>query len=237
MTDHILYSFRRCPYAMRARLALQSGGITVALREVVLRDKPAEMLRASPKGTVPVLITGDQMVSAGAPVPGAGGPVVSAGGPVANAAAQVVEESLDVMFWALGRNDPEGWLDMPATGHALIAECDGPFKTSLDRYKYASRHPETDANEERANASLFLHRLDQMLVGKNWLFGEISLADMAMLTFVRQFANVDRAWFDAEPWPDLQRWLETFLASDRFLAIMQKYPQWQPGDALTFFPE
>ena len=209
MTDHILYSFRRCPYAMRARLALQSGGITVELREVVLRDKPAQMLHASPKGTVPVLLAGGD----------------------------VVEESLDVMLWALGRNDPEGWLDMPATGHALIAECDGAFKTALDRYKYASRHPEADAEEERAKASLFLHRLDQTLVGKNWLFGEISLADMAMLTFVRQFANVDRAWFDAEPWPDLQRWLEAFLASNRFLSIMQKYPQWQPGDAVTFFPD
>jgi glutathione S-transferase len=209
MTDHILYSFRRCPYAMRARLALQSAGIRVQLREVVLRDKPAEMLRASPKGTVPVLLAGGD----------------------------VVEESLDVMLWALERHDPEGWLDMPAAGHDLIAECDGPFKTSLDRYKYASRHPEADAQEERAKASLFLHRLDRMLVGKNWLFGRISLADMAMLTFVRQFANVDRAWFDARDWPDLLRWLEAFLASERFLAIMQKYKQWQPGDAVTFFPE
>jgi glutathione S-transferase len=209
MTDPVLYSFRRCPYAMRARLALQSAGITVVLREVVLRDKPADLLRASPKGTVPVLIAGEL----------------------------VVEESLDVMLWALRQNDPEGWLDMPASGHDLIAECDGSFKTSLDRYKYASRHPQAGAEEEREKASLFLRGLDQMLVAQDWLFGGIGLADMATLTFVRQFANVNRAWFDAQPWPDLKRWLVAFLASGRFHTIMIKYPQWQPGDAPTWFPE
>ncbi|MBC57409.1 MAG: glutathione S-transferase [Confluentimicrobium sp.] len=209
MTLPILYSFRRCPYAMRARLALASASIPCELREVVLRDKPAELLAASPKGTVPVLVAADA----------------------------TVEQSLEIMRWALSRNDPEGWLDMPGEGHALIAQIDGPFKSALDRYKYASRHPETDPAQEREKAALILLDFNKSLARNPWLLGpRPTLADMATLTFVRQFAMVDKPWFDAQPWPCLARWLAAFLASGRFTAIMTKYPQWHPGDSATLFP-
>jgi len=204
----ILYSFRRCPYAMRARLALVSAGIDTELREILLRDKAPEFLETSPKGTVPVLVTNDQ----------------------------VIEESLDIMDWALAQNDPEGWLDFPAEGRALIAECDGPFKTALDRYKYHSRHS-ADPEAERAKAASFLRKLDTKLADHPYLYGpKPTLPDMAILTFVRQFANTDRTWFDAQDWVGLKRWLTTFTDSARFAAIMGKYPKWQAGDPVTVFP-
>ncbi len=209
-----LYSFRRCPYAMRARLAVLASGVRCELREIVLRDKAPEFLAASPKGTVPVVVT---------------------------AAGEVIEQSLDVMHWALGQNDPERWLSPEGATREemdqLIAACDGPFKDSLDRYKYANRYEGADPIAEREKAEAFLRQLDERLSGAPFLFGQqISLADMAIAPFVRQFANVDRAWFDAQDWPHLLSWLEGFLASDRFAAIFQKYPQWHAGDELTVFP-
>ena len=202
----ILYSFRRCPYAMRARLAIAASGVEVELREILLRDKAPAFLEASPKGTVPVLVT-----------------------------PEVIEESRDVMAWALAQNDPEGWLDMPAAGHALIDQADGPFKSALDRTKYASRYPDANPDTAREEASVFLRQLESLLRDA-YLFGPApSLADMAILPFVRQFAHIDKAWFDAQAWPNLSRWLETFLASDRFAAIMTKYPKWVSGDAPTYF--
>ncbi|WP_420861958.1 glutathione S-transferase [Algirhabdus cladophorae] len=207
MTRPILYSFRRCPYAMRARLAIAAAGIECELREIVLRDKAPEFLQASPKGTVPVVVTN-----------------------------QVIEESHDVMLWALGQNDPEAWLDMPQAGYALLDEVIGPFKTALDRYKYQNRHG-SDIAQERAKASVFLMGLDEQLGTKAYLFGQSpSMADMGILPFVRQFANTDRIWFDAQPWPNVIRWLDAFLVSSRFTAIMAKYPKWKNGDPVTVFP-
>ena len=205
MTD-ILYSFRRCPYAMRARLALAVSGHQVELREVVLRDKPQAFLDASPSKTVPCLVW--------------------FGG--------VIDESLDVMVWALERNDPHGWLDMPKSGFDWIEQADGPFKEALDRTKYANRYPGTDALEQRAKASEFLNDLNAQLDG--WVFGRPSLADFAILPFVRQFAFINKPWFDEQAWPALQSWLDQFLQSDRFFAMMLKYPQWSPGDVPTYFP-
>lgn len=202
----VLYSFRRCPYAMRARLAIAAAGVQVVLREVVLRDKPAAFLTASTSGTVPCLVTGDG----------------------------AIDESLDIMKWALSRNDPAQWLDMPATGWDLIQQADGPFKNALDRTKYASRHPEVDPEEQRALASAFLAKLDQDI--STHLFDHPTIADFAILPFVRQFAFIDKPWFDAQPWPNLQGWLERFLASDQFGNIMKKYPQWVEDDTPTFFP-
>jgi glutathione S-transferase len=200
MTTPILYTFRRCPYAMRARLALASAGITVDLREVVLRDKPAALLTASPKGTVPVLVDGDQ----------------------------VVEESRDIMLWALTRNDPEGWLTRPDL-NTLIDRIEGPFKTALDRYKYATRYTDADPVSERAKAAAILMDINATLDGKPWLGGESPcFADMATVTFVRQFAMVDLAWFRAQGWPHVTAWLDRFLNGTRFAAIMAKYPQWTP---------
>lgn len=211
----ILYSFRRCPYAMRARLAIARAGVGVKLREVVLRDKPAHMLEISPKGTVPVLMLAD---------------------------GTVIDESLDVMRWALGQNDPGDWLD-PDGGTlddmlALIAACDGDFKHHLDRYKYATRYEDVDPMVHRQAAEAFLVTLEACLKGSAWLFGNrASLADYAILPFIRQFASVDHAWFDGAPYPSLQAWLKAFVDSAIFNSVMRKYPQWQPGEAEVDFPE
>ena len=205
----ILWTFRRCPYAMRARLAIWSSGQKVALREILLKDKPAPFLAASPKATVPVVQDGDI----------------------------VIEQSREVMLWALGRNDPEGWLEMPQEGHALIDTSDGPFKTALDHTKYAVRFPDRDEAEERAKAMVFLTELNDRLTQSRFLMGSRrSLADMAILPFVRQFANTDRDWFDAQGLGPLTNWLDDFLASDRFRAIMSKYPPWQNGQDQVLFP-
>ncbi len=213
MTLPILYSFRRCPYAIRARLAIRSSGVAVELREVVLRDKPPAFLAASVSATVPTL--------------------VQAGG-------AAIDESLDIMLWALRHNDPEGWLGLQEGSMqamvALAEEIDGAFKTHLDRYKYSVRYEDCDPLHERALASEVLRRLDERLSVSGWLFGpKVSLADMAILPFVRQFANVDRNWFDGEDWASLKRWLTDFERSDRFLAVMDKYSQWKAGDPATVF--
>jgi glutathione S-transferase len=198
----ILWSFRRCPYAMRARLALASAGQTVELREVVLRDKPSAFLATSPSATVPCLDGPDG----------------------------VIDESLDIMLWALRRRDPEALLDMPTEGFDLVEICDGAFKSALDRYKYASRYEKADPETERARAGDFIIRLNDSLSGQAWLFGPgPTLADLAILPFVRQFAHVDLDWFAAQPWDDVQRWLDAFKASGRFRSIMTKYPPWPPG--------
>jgi glutathione S-transferase len=211
----ILYSFRRCPYAMRARLALAVSAEPYALREVVLRDKPAALLAASPKGTVPVLVLPD---------------------------GQVIDQSLDVMLWALRRKDPQGWL-LPPRGSlddmlALVAGNDGEFKRSLDRYKYPNRYPEESAGDaqafallHRAQGAAWLARLEGMLDG-GWLYGaRASLADVALLPFVRQFAHTDAAWFAAQPWPRLQAWLAQFEASTLYAGVMGKHAPWQAAHA------
>ncbi|MEL6694152.1 MAG: glutathione S-transferase [Pseudomonadota bacterium] len=212
----ILYSFRRCPYAMRARMAIAAAGIECRLREVVLRDKPAEMLEASPKATVPVIVETD---------------------------GTVIEESLDVMAWALAQNDPEDWL-APEQGSradmdALIAESDGPFKRALDRYKYPNRYEAegVDREEQRALGLRFLEKLNAQLAGRAQLFGNrVSHADIAIFPFIRQFANTDRTWFDALDLPNLQSWLEGHLESARFKQIMPKFAQWKTGDEEPVFP-
>lgn len=215
-TRPILYSFRRCPYAMRARMAIARAGVECRLREVVLRDKPAEMLEASPKGTVPVIVTPD---------------------------GTVIEESLDVMAWALAQNDADDWLT-PDHGNradmdALIAECDGPFKRALDRYKYPNRYEDEGVvrEDQRTLGVAFLEKLNAQLDGRQNLFGErVSYADIAIFPFVRQFANTDRTWFDALPLQHLQAWLARHLDSDLFKQIMPKFPQWKTGDQEPVFP-
>ncbi len=193
---------------MRARLAIYAAQVPVTLREVVLRDKPRAFLEASPSGTVPCL--------------------VPAGG-------RVIDESLDIMIWALAQRDPQRWSEMPDAGYEWIARCDGPFKEALDRTKYATRYPECDPMAERSHASGFLTALDRQIDG--YLFGKPTLADFAILPFVRQFAFIDKSWFDAQDWPRVQDWLQRFLDSSIFAEIMQKYPQWKPGDPPVSFPE
>lgn len=207
-THPILWTFRRCPYAMRARLAIVSAGVRVDLREILLRNKPAAFLETSASGTVPALRDG----------------------------ATVLDESLDIMIWALERNDPERLLDIPQVGWDLVSTNDGPFKAALDHTKYAVRYPEIDPEEERGKAAEYLLRLEARFGGAPWLFGEQpTLADFAILPFVRQFANIDRAWFDAQDWPQLRGWLDRFVTSARFEGIMEKYPPWSDGDEAVWF--
>ena len=195
---------------MRARMALLQSGQAVELREIVLRDKPEAFLEASPSASVPCLVDGEE----------------------------VLDESLDVMKWALARRDPDGWLDMPDEGWDWIARADGPFKDALDRTKYAPRYPGVDPLEHRALAAAFLTDLDAQIAGQvdGWIFGRETLADHAILPFVRQFAFIDKPWFDAQPWPALQAWLARYLSSDAFGAIMPKYAQWVEGEAGVSFP-
>lgn len=208
----VLYSFRRCPYAMRARLALAVSGVTCELREVVLRNKPEAMLAASPKGTVPVLVLSD---------------------------GRVLEESLDIMIWALGLHDPEGWLAPDrAQMQKLIDLNDGPFKYHLDRYKYPNRYEGEPPADHRALGEDILKRLNTALKEQGHLLGrKPCLADFAILPFIRQFANTDRDWFDRLPYPALHQWLANFLESSLFQGIMKKYTPWEKGTQGILFPE
>ncbi|WP_262139902.1 glutathione S-transferase [Pseudomonas sp. Marseille-Q5117] len=195
-----LFSFRRCPYAMRARMALRYAGVPVEIVEVSLKNKPAEMLALSPKGTVPVL----------------------------NADGVVIDESLQIMRWALAQNDPDDWLLAGDSFAALWMEKliegnDQIFKSALNRYKYAERYPEQPMEAYRAEGALFLQKLDELLQGRDYLLADHpSLADIALLPFVRQFAHVDREWFAQTPYVRLQVWLQRFLESDLFTSIMKK---------------
>ena len=208
----ILYSFRRCPYAMRARLALHASGTAYALREVALRDKPAAMLAASPKGTVPVLVLPD---------------------------GRVIDESVDIMRWALRQNDPGNWLGYEGcyldAASALVAINDGPFKAALDRYKYPERYTEHPQIHYRSLGEVFLQALEDRLAadgGSRWLLGEhMTIADAAVFPFIRQFAAVDQQWFDQSPYCRLREWCASLLDSTLFAAVMQKYKVWQEADA------
>ena len=214
MSYPVLYSFRRCPYAMRARLAVAASERPCELREVVLRDKPQALLTASPKATVPVLVDVD---------------------------GQVIDQSLDIMFWALRQNDPHLWLapqqGTPDAMLALIGECDGPFKHALDRYKYPQRYDDISGADYRDQAVPWLASLNERLETRDYLFGDRpALADMAIAPFVRQFAHTDKDWFLAQPWPGLTRWLQAWMQSDLFEQIMHKYPPWQEGMPGQAFP-
>lgn len=202
--DHlpVLYSFRRCPYAMRARMALSVSGTEVELREVILRDKPQTMLDASPKGTVPVLVLDD---------------------------GKVIDESVAIMRWALARHDPSGWLSHADDAQYIIAEVDGPFKTHLDRYKYHTRYEEADPVHHRREALAILKRLNAHIAEHGQLLSATpTLADYASFPFIRQFANHDSTWFDTQPLEPLQKWLSAHLKSNIFKSIMHKHDQWIP---------
>ena len=203
----VLYSFRRCPYAIRARLALAYAGLACELREVSLRNKPQALLDASPKGTVPVLVLQD---------------------------GQVIEQSLEVMLHALRASDPDCWLE-PTEGSlqdmlALIERNDGFFKQALDRCKYPERHTAEDVNQAQADALTWLSELNDQLEETGYLFGlNPSLADMALRPFVRQYARIDEARWNEQPWPHLQDWLQRWIDSALFAEVMQTYPGWVPG--------
>ena len=201
----VLYSFRRCPYAIRARLALAVSGTTVALREVVLRSKPAALLSASPKATIPVLVRPD---------------------------GSVLDESLNIMRWTLERSDPEGWLlaDEAETG-ILIALCDGPFKQALDRCKYPERFSEADPVTSWSAAQVYLQTWEEQLRATHFLGSARSLADAAIFPFVRQFAAIEPERWTALPLPRLQAWLSAWLEGELFAGVMDKHVPWREGDA------
>ena len=196
MSEALLYSFRRCPYAMRARMALRYAGVPVQIVEVSLKAKPADMLALSPKVTVPVL----------------------------SVDGRVIEESLEIMLWALAQHDPDDWLlKGDPRVLQLIAENDQAFKHHLNRYKYAERYPELPMEHYRAEGEVFLRALEALLADRAFLLAEhLSLADVALAPFVRQFAHVDREWFASAPYPRLQAWLQRFLESALFVAVMAK---------------
>ena len=201
MSDAVLYSFRRCPYAMRARMALLISEVAFEIREVKLSAKPAAMIAVSPKGTVPVLLLPN---------------------------GQVIDESLDIMRWALQQHDPEDWLDGELS--SLIEANDGPFKYHLDRYKYPERH-ETDPKQHSAAALDMLAPLEERLSGQAYICGaQRSFTDAALMPFVRQFAAVDQSWFDAQPLPALKDWLARQLRSPLFEQVMARQRFWQPGE-------
>lgn len=207
----VLYSFRRCPYAIRARLALKHAGLALALREVALGDKPAAMLELSPKGTVPVLQLAD---------------------------GSVLEQSLDIMHWALDHFEPTQpqharWRSGCADEQALIALNDGAFKQRLDGYKYASQaHVAARCRDEAFE--LFIAPLEQRLCATRYLRGESpGLADMAIVPFIRQFAGVDAEGFAAAPFPAVRRWLDGLTRDPLFISIMTKHAPWRSGDSLT----
>lgn len=206
----ILYSFRRCPYAMRARLAIYYAQQHVELREVSLKHKPTSLYTYSPKATVPVMAFND---------------------------GRVIDESLDIMLWALNKQDPDNWLENLDDQGELIKQNDFEFKQFLDKYKYADRHPELSELAHRDNCYFFLEELEQRLTKHPYLFSDRPrLADMALLPFIRQFAHVDLSWFERSAWTQVNKWLMNFKTSELFKSIMFKYPVWSEGDAVTLFP-
>ena len=204
----ILYSFRRCPYAIRARWALLSSNVKVELREVLLKDKPDEFLKLSKTGTVPCLQSRDN----------------------------IIDESIDIMIWALKKNDPDGWLDMPCEGYGLIDEVEKKFKPYLDQTKYASRFPKIDSEISRRLAVDYLINFDNKIEGQ-FLFGnQPKLADVAIFPFVRQFANIDINWFNKFEWKKLKDWLDFFVGSKMFIKSQKKFDQWTLAADPVFFP-
>ena len=209
ISPFILYSFRRCPYAMRARMALLLNKVTVEIREVVLKNKPDSLLSASPKGTVPVLINGDV----------------------------VIDESRDIIDFSIAQSQCPCIAFPSEQQLALVLLNDNTFKANLDKYKYFDRFIEKTQQEHRQAGGVFLQQLEDKLTNSPYLFGnELSYADIAIFPFVRQFAHVDKLWFEQANYPQVQRWLNDFLISPAFIDVMKKLPAWQDGDAVTYFP-
>jgi UPF0176 protein len=213
MNTPVLYSFRRCPYAMRARLALLASGVRCEIREIALSQKPESMLAASPKGTVPVLLVNGQ----------------------------VLEESLDIMRWAMSQNDVSKWQTEHLPCHEdalkLVNLCDHDFKPNLDRYKYPNRYELPDGIAHRALGAAYLRILDELLTRQSNLMGESwTWVDAAIAPFIRQFARTDRHWFDAQDWPSLSQWLARFEESPEFQLVMHKYKVWHQDAKPVAFP-
>jgi len=207
----ILYSFLRCPYAMRARMAIASSAVSCEMREVDLKNKPQAMLDISPKGTVPIVLLPEGIV---------------------------LEQSLDIMTWALKKNDPDGWLNHPEEEmHKLIKINDTEFVKALNEYKYPDRVEGGDSMKARAIGFEFLKNLEMRIAARGFVVGEtVSFADIAIFPLVRQFALVDWMWFEDCGLMRLRIWLNYFMHSELFEVVMEKYSPWQPGDPVDVFP-
>ena len=206
-----LYSFRRCPYAIRARLALAYSAIRVEIREVKLSNKPQEFLSLSPKATVPVLYLADGTLH---------------------------EESLDIMYWALSISDPMQWLAEDSDSKELIRQNDEDFKSLLDSYKYANRFPQLSQLAHRRKAEYFMRLLEARLTDHTYLMGErLTITDVAIMPFVRQFAGVEPQWFQQCEYSAVRRWLNQQIDSNLFKSVMRKYSFWQPGDKTVYFAD
>ena len=209
----ILYSFRRCPYAIRARMSLVEAGVEVELREVHLKNKPPEMLDISPKGTVPVLVD-----------PSADG--------------QVLEESLDIMVWALNQGQTD-WLDDPVDLEnqlEMIRDFEDRFKPLLDSYKYHDASEEFAVEYYRNNGMKVIEQLDSVLSTSAYLLCDRPrLLDVAVMPFIRQFAHVESDWFNDQEVFSLHRWLQGWLESEEFELVMRKNQVWKPNHKLTVF--
>ena len=196
----VLYSFRRCPYAMRARMGLAYSGLSHEHREISLKDRPQRLYDISPKGTVPVL----QLENG-----------------------QVIDESIDIMKWALTKNDSQDWYKYQIEDQDRLIEMnDKEFKKRLDKYKYHIRFPDNDLEDYRNDVAKSLKLYDERLQVRRYMFGEkIYLADIALMPFVRQCAHVDIAWFN-DNFESLSKWLTSFKESELFTSIMTKYEVW-----------
>ena len=208
----ILYSFRRCPYCMRAHMALKQSGIKVELREVKLSDIPAEALALSPEATVPILALPD---------------------------GSVFTESWDIVKWSLTQNDPNKWLgnnnEYSLDAEILIETNDFSFKEDLDRYKYADRFPEHSEEHYRTACEEFIEELEEMLSENHYLLADqMSLADIGVFPFVRQFSMVNKEWFDNTPYPKVQNWLQHLIDSELFQVIFHKHQTWN-SDATAIY--
>jgi len=209
-TSYIFYSFRRCPYAMRARMALVLNQMSVEIREIILKHKPPSMLEFSPKGTVPVLIINNELV---------------------------IDESREIMDYSISHSLCPVLTNPCQEQLALINTNDTTFKAHLDHYKYADRFLEFTQQEHRNKGEVFLHVLEHKLEEQPYLFGQnLSYADIAIFPFIRQFAHVDKTWFEQANYPNLQRWLTHFLTSAAFDTVMNKLPPWQESDNVVHFP-
>ncbi len=201
----ILYSLQHCPYAMRARLGILSANLPVLLRAIVLKNKPSEMLKASSKGTVPVLVVDETTV---------------------------IDESLDIMLWALSKNDPNNLLNAQVENAlsnmlSLINRYDTEFKTALERYKCAKRYHDANVVEHRENCEHFIHELEERLSAHRFIMGDtLSLVDFAVFPFIRQFARIDKKRFLESRLPKVQFWLRARLDSKIYSEAMKQYPLW-----------
>lgn len=208
----ILYSLRNCPYAMRARIGIHKAQLQIDLREVNLKQKPVEMLAASAKGTVPILVLDNEQQPP-----------------------TVIDESLNVMLWALTNNDPDNLLhshDQSALPDMLklIAEFDNEFKTCLNAYKAAKRYREDNVIECRQACEVFIQELENCLIESSFLMSaQESLADIALVPFIRQFAKVERQWYLQSPYPKVRQWLNSYLQSGMFTRVMAKHEFWVGG--------